>query len=96
MKNRTMKAAPRATAAQARLIARLWGNIFHPTIGVAVDARGYTDPTTLACVKRGWLVAIVEFHTSPNGARHQLHAVSPAGLLALEHFLFAERCKAKK
>ncbi len=67
--------------AQAKLLARLWGE------GRGVCVGGYIDPTAAACIKRGWLSPNGETGTFPNGAPWVRHVASPYGLLALERFL---------
>lgn len=87
-----MKKSDLPSAAQARLIARLWGQ--NKTVGIMVrDREGkepYNEPTTAACVKRGWL--------GRSGAPYMLndfefipHGVTYSGLLALGRFLRGER-----
>lgn len=78
--------------AQAKFLARAWSNDFQ----VAVPKAGFTSPTLAACVKRGWLHPTGNEGAWPNGAEFERHAVSPAGLTAVEFFLREERISGKQ
>lgn len=90
-----MSADKLPSIAQARLIAKLWGDIVRPTIGVAKDENGYSTPTTLSCVKAGWLEPTMAVTVMGRGAEYLEHRPSAAGLVALERFLGDQRRKAK-
>lgn len=77
----------KASSAQAKLIASLWGR----GKGVPVNANGRTDATTLACIKRGWLSPTMKRGTFPNGDEFIEYQTSLDGLDALEQALAEAR-----
>jgi hypothetical protein len=78
----------KASAAQAKTIARLWGD------GAATcRVGGFEIPTVAVCVKRGWLVPNGKTGTFPSGAPWTEHVVSERGLDALEDYLRDTRYK---
>lgn len=87
MPRRSLTAKQRASSAQAKLLAAMWGR------GQSRPVGGYIDPTVRACVERGWIVPNGEVGKYPNGETYQSHVVSGAGLLALESFLMEARLK---
>lgn len=85
-----MRKKPIPSAAQAKMIAHLWSSGDTARIG------GYDNPTTLTCIKHGWLVPNGETGTFPNGAQFERHVLSETALDALEDFLREMRWKRTK
>jgi hypothetical protein len=71
------------SSAQAKFLARCWGNDLKPP----VIPHGYIDPTTRACIKHGWLSPTDERGTHPNGDEYIRYALSHDGLRALARAL---------
>lgn len=69
----------KASVAQAKLLARCWGGDFKP----AVSVHGFNDPTTLVCVKRGWLSPTNDRGTYPNGSEFIRYTISADGVAAM-------------
>lgn len=82
---RNSRREPKASPAQARLLARLWGE--NKAIGVCEGSTA----TVVACVKRGWLKFNGTNTKTAAGWPCAEHEVSAAGLLALETFLWETR-----
>lgn len=76
----------RATAAQARLIAALWGRGEHGHFSE------HSLPSLKVCVRNGWLTKNGQIGIHPNGTGYEHVIVSEAGIKTLEHFLFETRC----
>lgn len=72
----------KATRAQAKYLARLWSEDRREPVGL-----DYTNSTTKACIRYGWLVPDGGETTFPNGATAYYHVVSDDGLDALKWFL---------
>ena len=70
------------TEAQAKFIARLWGNGQDVTF-----CEKHSNATARACVKNGWLVPTAKFGVYPNGDEYCWHEVSWAGVVALSNKL---------
>lgn len=77
------------SAAQAKMIAIWWakGRSVNIMKQAPEGRRVYNDPTVLACLKGDWLVASGGLPYFENGYGYEPHALSAAGLLALESYL---------
>lgn len=78
------------SAPQAKLLASLFGD--DKTVRIPATDYGFATPTALACLRHGWLEdrggsRSVGF----NEVIYTDYHVSPAGLFALEKFLFRQR-----
>lgn len=76
----------KATAAQARLIARLFAH--EEEISVSTE---YNSPTLAALVKNGWITDTGKIGQFPSGLEFNFYRLNDAGLLALELHLFDRR-----
>lgn len=74
--------------AMARRVAWMW--VERRGIAVALDGRGYSDPTTIGLISRGLLAPTGERGHWPNGAEYEVHRLTPAALVALRDFLTKE------
>lgn len=79
-----MARRPIPSLTQARLLARVWGDL-NRHVPVAVD--GYVDPTVAACIRHGWLTDSAIRGKYPSGADFIGHEVSMAGQFALADYL---------
>lgn len=66
------------TEAQAKFIARAWGN----SQDVKYDDK-HSTPTARVCVQRGWLVPTAKGGRYPNGDEYVWYEVSWAGVVAM-------------
>lgn len=80
--------------AQAKRLASLWADGRQAQVGLG---KTYTDPTTLACVKYGWLVPTEEIGTYPSGAEYRVYKLAdPAALEAIETYVRELRWKRQR
>lgn len=76
----------KATAAQAKRLARIWGDAGEVTSPDPAGS-GYVEPTTRALIRRGWLYPVGPGKPYPNGLPTWVWRVSDNGLTALAEFL---------
>ncbi len=79
------------SSAQAKFLARLWAQ--GRATGVNTTPDGWVDPTTNACVNRGWLVPNGKTSHTGNGTPQADHVVSDDGLDAIETYFREARYK---